>query len=128
MLAKADVLAITLPLTAATRGLIGPAEFDALKPGAILVNVGRGHVVDETAMLTALRDGRLRAATLDVFAEEPLPNDSPLWDLDNVLITPHVAGDTPAYMRKATQVFVNNYVTWQREGRLRTEVDVTRGY
>jgi len=87
-----------------------------------------GHVVDEHAMLAALRDGRLRAATLDVFADEPLPADSPLWDRDDVLITPHVAGDTPAYMRKATDVFVENYVTWQREGRLTTEVDVARGY
>ena len=128
VLGKADVLAVTLPLTPATRGLIGPAEFGALKPGVILINVGRGHVVDEHAMLAALRDGRLRAATIDVFADEPLPSDSPLWELDNVLITPHVAGDTPAYMRKAIQVFVENYATWQREGRLATEVDVERGY
>ena len=90
--------------------------------------IGRGHVVDEHAMLAALRASRLRAATLDVFADEPLPSDSPLWGLDNVLITPHVAGDTPAYMRKATEVFVENYATWQIEGRLTTEVDVVRGY
>ena len=70
----------------------------------------------------------LRAATLDVFADEPLPSDSPLWDRDDVLITPHVAGDTPAYMRKATQVFIENYTAWQREGRLTTEVDEARGY
>ena len=84
--------------------------------------------IDEGALAAALREGRLRAATLDVFAEEPLPPDSPLWDLDNVLITPHVAGDTPAYMRKAVRVFAENYRSWQREGRLTTAVDVTRGY
>ena len=128
VLRQADVIAVTVPLTPDTRGLIGPAEFEAIKPGAILVNVGRGHVIDEDALATALRDGRLRAATLDVFAEEPLPPDSPLWDLDNVLITPHVAGETPAYMRKAVDVFVQNYGSWQREGRLTTAVDVRRGY
>ena len=84
--------------------------------------------IDEGALAAALREGRLRAATLDVFAEEPLPPDSPLWDLDNVLITPHVAGETPAYMRKAVDVFVQNYGSWQREARLTTAVDVRRGY
>ncbi len=128
VLRKSDVIAVTVPLTPGTRGLIGPDEFAVMRAGAILVNVGRGHVVDEDALTAAMREGRLRAATLDVFAEEPLPADSPLWDLDNVLITPHVAGDTPAYMRKAVRVFVENYRSWQREGRLTTAVDVQAGY
>ena len=128
VLRQTDVIAVTLPLTPGTRGLIGPDEFAVMRKGAILVNVGRGHVIDEIALTTALRDGRLRAATLDVFAEEPLPADSPLWDLDNVLITPHVAGDTPAYMRKAVDVFAENYRSWQRKGRLTTAVDVQAGY
>ena len=128
VLGEADVLAVTVPLTPSTRGLLGRAAFDALKPGAILVNVARGHVVDEEALIAALRDGRLRGATLDVFAEEPLPDDSPLWTMPNVLITPHVAGTTPVYMRKAVAVFVDNYRAWQREGRLVTAVDVQAGY
>ena len=128
VLRQSHVIAVTVPLAPGTRGLIGPDEFAVMREGAILVNVGRGFVIDEDALATALRDGRLRAATLDVFAEEPLPADSPLWELDNVLITPHVAGDTPVYMRKAVAVFVENYVSWQREGRLTTAVDVQAGY
>jgi phosphoglycerate dehydrogenase-like enzyme len=128
VLERADVLAVTVPLTPNTRNLIGAAELGLLPEGAILVNVGRGHVVEETALAAALRTGRLRGATLDVFADEPLPADSPLWELDNVLITPHVAGDTPEYMRKAARVFAENYRSWQQEGRLTTPVDVQAGY
>ena len=128
VLRQADVIAVTVPLTPGTRDLIGPEEFAVMREGAILVNVGRGFVIDEDALAAALREGRLRAATLDVFAEEPLPADSPLWEFDNVLITPHVAGETPVYMRKAVRVFVENYRSWQREGRLTTAVDVARGY
>ena len=128
VLGQADVLAVTVPLTPATRNLLGPAEFELMREGAILVNVGRGHVVDEVALAAALREGRLSGATLDVFADEPLPTDSPLWDLDNVLITPHIAGETPQYMRKAARVFVENYRSWQAEGRLTTAVDVQAGY
>ena len=128
VLEQADVLAITVPLTPNTRNLIGPAEVGLMRDGAILVNVGRGHVIDEVALAAALGDGRVRGATLDVFADEPLPADSPLWDFDNVLITPHVAGDTPQYMRKAARVFAENYRSWQAEGRLTTAVDVQAGY
>jgi phosphoglycerate dehydrogenase-like enzyme len=117
-----------VPLTPATRGLIGRRELAAMRPSAILVNVARGGVVDDAALAIALRKRRLRGAVLDVFEEEPLPATSPLWGLPNVLVTPHVAGTTPAYMRKAVTVFAENYRAWQRDGRLTTPVDLDAGY
>jgi phosphoglycerate dehydrogenase-like enzyme len=91
LLGSADAIVSTLPLTVETRGLLDARAIAAMKRGAILINVGRGETVDETALVQALRDGRLGAAALDVFATEPLPRESPLWDLPNVLISPHTA-------------------------------------
>jgi len=91
-LAGADFVVLTVPLTETTRGLIGPAELAAMKPSAWLVNVARGAIVDEAALLEALWANRLGGAVLDVFAEEPLPSGHPLWEFDNVVITPHISG------------------------------------
>lgn len=103
LLPRVDVLSLHCPLTEATRGLIGAAELAALKPGAVLVNTARGAVVDETALLDALRSGHLPGAGLDTFATEPLPADSGLRALPNVILTPHVAGVTrDAALRVAT--------------------------
>ena len=88
---QVDAIVLTLPGTAATDKLIGADVLDAVKPGTILVNVGRGTVVDEDALVPALRDGRIGFAALDVFATEPLCEDSPLWDEPNVLVSPHTA-------------------------------------
>lgn len=88
--AQSDILVCALPGTTETRGFIGAAEIDALGHGWV-VNVGRGQVIDEDALVSALKDGRLAGAGLDVTATEPLPGDSPLWDLDNVIVTPHMA-------------------------------------
>ncbi len=107
-LARADVVALTCPLTPETEGLIGPAALAALKPGALLINVARGKVVDEAALLAALADGRVRAAALDCFHEEPLPVDSPFWALPNVLITPHTAGETERYEQNIVDILVDN--------------------
>jgi phosphoglycerate dehydrogenase-like enzyme len=92
LLPDADVLVVCLPLTRETRGLIGRGELSRLKPSAILVNVARGAIIDEAALIEALEDKRLRAAILDVFAEEPLSADSPLWAMDHVTVTSHHAG------------------------------------
>jgi phosphoglycerate dehydrogenase-like enzyme len=92
MLPEADVLLIAVPLTPATRHLVGAGELARLKPSAVLINVARGEVVDEAALIRALADRRLAGAGLDVFAEEPLPPDHALWRLDNVIISPHVGG------------------------------------
>jgi D-2-hydroxyacid dehydrogenase (NADP+) len=107
-LAQADVVALTCPLTTETEGLIGAAALNALKPGALLINVARGKVVDEPALLAALGDGRVRAAALDCFSEEPLPVESPFWTLPNVLVTPHTAGETERYENNVVDILVDN--------------------
>ena len=87
-----DAVVISTTADASSRHLVGAAEFARVKPGAFLVNIARGEIIDEEAMIAALRDGRLGGAGLDVTEVEPLPPDSPLWDLPNVIVTPHVAG------------------------------------
>ena len=89
LLGESDYVALTVPLTPKTAGLLGEVESAAMKPGAVLINVARGQVVDEPALIRALQSGHLGGAALDVFAVEPLPPESPLWDLPNVLVTPH---------------------------------------
>ena len=101
-------MALTCPLTSETEGLIGAAALAALKPGALLINVARGKVIDEAALLAALADGRVRAAALDCFHEEPLPPDSLFWAQPNVLITPHTAGETTRYEENVVDILVDN--------------------
>ncbi|MGE5577122.1 MAG: D-2-hydroxyacid dehydrogenase [Syntrophothermus sp.] len=105
---RADYLVLAVPHTAETYHLVGEEQLGIMKKEAILVNVSRGKVVDEPALIRALKEGRIAGAALDVFEEEPLPADSPLWDLPNVLITPHMAGMNPRYMRRATEIFIEN--------------------
>ncbi len=100
LLSMADVVSIHVPLTPTTRGMIGPAALDRMKPSSILINVSRGQIVDQVALLDALRSGRIAGAGLDVFAVEPLPLDDPLLAMDNVVLTPHVAGSTYATARR----------------------------
>jgi D-2-hydroxyacid dehydrogenase (NADP+) len=107
-LAQADVVALTCPLTRETEGLIDAAAMTALKPGALMINVARGKVIDEAALLAALADGRVRAAALDCFSEEPLPTESPFWTLPNVLVTPHTAGETERYETNVVDILVDN--------------------
>lgn len=114
VLTEADAAVITLPATDETAGLIGPAELEALRDG-FLVNVGRGSIVDEEALAAAMRAGTLRGAALDVFAEEPLPSDSPLWCLPGVLITPHMAGLSPRYGERLAGLFARNLAAYRGE-------------
>lgn len=118
---EADAVIVTLPDTPATRGLVGEAELAALA-GGWLVNVGRGTVVDEAALIAAMRDGVLAGAALDVFATEPLPEDSPLWDLPGTLISPHMAGSSPAYGRRLAEVFTHNLAAFRGDGEWRNRV------
>jgi D-2-hydroxyacid dehydrogenase (NADP+) len=122
-LAEADIVALTCPLTAETEGLIGAAALTALKPGALLINVARGRVVEEAALIAALAAGRVRAAALDCFPDEPLPAESAFWALPNVLITPHTAGETERYEKNVVDILVDNVERLLRgETALRNEV------
>jgi D-2-hydroxyacid dehydrogenase (NADP+) len=122
-LSRADVVALTCPLTAETEGLIGAAALAALKPGALLINVARGKVVDQAALIAALADGRVRAAALDCFPEEPLPPESPFWALPNALVTPHTAGETGLYEKNVVDILMDNIERLFRgETTLRNEV------
>ena len=127
-LADADAVVVTLPLTERTRGLIDAAAIDAMKPTARLVNIGRGGIVDEDALLDALRSGGLAGAALDVFAEEPLPESSPLWDAPRLLVTAHYAGSTRHYDERALEVFIENVERWVEGEPLTRVVDKARGY
>jgi len=123
-----DYLVVTVPLTAATRHLINAAVFDAMKDTAVLVNISRGGVVDETALIAALSTGQIAGAALDVFEREPLPADSPLWKLDNVIITPHISGFTRHYHQKVARVFKENLRRYLDNRPLLNQLDRSRGY
>jgi phosphoglycerate dehydrogenase-like enzyme len=125
---ESDYLVVLLPLTPETRGSLGARELDWLRPSAALVNLARGGIVDEAALLERLRAGRIGGAALDVFEREPLPPDSPLWSAPNAILTPHVAGLEPEYMRRLTEIAVENIGRLERGEPLRNEVDRARGY
>jgi phosphoglycerate dehydrogenase-like enzyme len=122
LLSTVDDLVLALPLTPDTNGLIGARELALLRPGARLVNVGRGELIDEDALVDALRRGHLEGAALDVFITEPLPTEHPLWDLPNVIVTPHIAGATPLADDRAAAIFVDNLGRYLRGEPLRNEV------
>jgi len=128
MLAECDYVVLTLALTPATRHIIDSAALHSLKPGAVLVNVARGGLVDEPALIETLRSGLVRAASLDVFEQEPLPSDSPLWDMPNVLITPHIAGNHPAHDQRLISLFTDNLRRYLAGQPLLNQVDPAAGY
>lgn len=130
MLAGADAVVLATPLTAETEGMIGPGEIAAMKPGASLVNIARGAVIDEDALIAALRSGQVGFAALDVFRTEPLPADSPIWDLPNVLINPHSASTAWGENARLTDIFIRNLGHWL-DGRIddmAPKLDIERGY
>jgi phosphogluconate 2-dehydrogenase/gluconate 2-dehydrogenase len=110
LLAQADFVCLVLPLTQSTQKLIGAAEFALMKPGTIFINAARGRIVDEAALITALRDGRIRAAGLDVFEQEPLPADSPLLRMTNVVAVPHIGSATQEARFAMAQLAVDNII------------------
>jgi phosphoglycerate dehydrogenase-like enzyme len=128
LLERADAVVITLPNTTQTAGLLDADAIGRLKPGAILVNVGRGSVVDEPALIEALRDGRVRGAALDVFATEPLPADSPLWELPNVLVSPHTAALSIHENERIVALFEQNLGRYLAGQELLNRVDTSAFY
>lgn len=128
MLKECDFVVVAVPLTAGTRDLIGARELAAMKPGAFLVDVSHGEVVNQEALINTLREGKIAGAALDVFSTEPLPEDSPLWKFPNVIITPHVSGDSRHYPRRAMGLFAENIYRYMAELPLYNPVDLRRGY
>jgi phosphoglycerate dehydrogenase-like enzyme len=121
---RADALACVLPGTDATRSLLDAGVFAAVKPGAVFVNVGRGTAVDEDALVDALRDGTLAGAALDVFEQEPLPPESPLWELENVIISPHDTARVPDEVARQVELFCDNLRRYLAGEELRNRVDL----
>lgn len=128
LLVDADYLVVCLPLTANTRGFVDDELLAALKPGAVLIDISRGGVVNANAIIHALESGCLKGAALDVFEQQPLPKDSPLWNRDDILVTPHVSGTTPCYLERALSIFLENLSNYRRCSCLLTPVNVDLGY
>ncbi len=129
LLKVSDYVVVTVPYTPQTDGMIGAAEIAQMKSGALLVGISRGRIIDETALLAALKSGHLRGAALDVFAQEPLPPDSELWDMPNVLITPHAAGGTQFEAQYILDIFCENLDRFLRgDFPLRNQVDKQRWF
>jgi phosphoglycerate dehydrogenase-like enzyme len=122
LLAVADAVVLALPLSDATQHLLDARRIASMRRGAWLVNVGRGALVEEPALVAALETGHLGGAGLDVFETEPLPAESPLWSLPNVIVTPHNSGDTPGNLVRATAIFLDNLARERRGAPLRNEV------
>jgi phosphoglycerate dehydrogenase-like enzyme len=128
LLEMSDFIVLAVPATPQTRGMIGAGEIARLRAGAVLINVARGSVIDETALMDALRAGRLRGAGLDVFATEPLPAGSPLWTLPNVLITPHVSATSTRFWEREGELILDNLHRYLTGRDLINVVDTEAGY
>jgi len=128
LMARSDYVLVATPLTPRTRGLVGVRALGAMKPAGVLINVGRGAVVDEQALVAALQAGRIRGAALDVFAQEPLPADHPLWGMRNVLLSPHCGAQTEGWIEAAMQAFLDNLERFRHGAPLAGLVDKQSGY
>ena len=129
VLRESDFVVVVVPLTGETHHLLGTTEFEVMKESACLINISRGDVVDEQALIAAVRNKKIAGAVLDVFSREPLPVDSPLWDLEGVIITPHLSGRSHLYMERAMEIFGHNLEVYLRgQGEMRNVIDLARGY
>jgi phosphoglycerate dehydrogenase-like enzyme len=128
MIAACDYVVVTAPLTAETHHMISEAEFAAMKPDAVTINVGRGPVIDEEAMIKALAAGKIKGAGLDVFEHEPLPAESPLYKMENVLVSPHCADNTPDWLDNAMKFFIAQFERFQKGEPLENVVNKKLGY
>src|SRR3990172_8486989 len=128
LLGESDFVVLAVPLTPETRHLIGEAELRAMKPSGVLINIARGAVVDERALVRALKEDWIGGAGLDVFEQEPLPPESELWGLENVILSPHLSGGTEIYNRRAVGIFCENLRRYPAGERLLNLADAERGY
>jgi phosphoglycerate dehydrogenase-like enzyme len=128
LVSQSDYIALTVPVTPETRSLMNTARFARMKPDACLINVGRGPLIEEAALLTALRERKIGGAALDVFEHEPLPADSPLWELENLLITPHTAGLTEKLWDRQYELISENLRRYLESRPLLAVVDKQKGY
>ena len=128
MLEQCDYVVVSAPLTPETRGMIGGPEFAAMKPTAVIINIGRGPVIDEAAMISALTDGRIRGAALDVFDQEPLPDGHAFYTLENVLLSPHCADHTPDWLELAMLFFIEQFERYRKGEPLQSVVKKELGY
>jgi phosphoglycerate dehydrogenase-like enzyme len=128
VLAESDVVVLAAPLTSETEGMIDEAAIGAMKRDAWLINVARGRLIDDTALIRALRENRIGGAALDTFRDEPLPQGSPYWDLPNVILTPHTAWSSARVLDRSIDLFCDNLVRFSRGEPLRNIVDPAAGY
>jgi len=128
LLSESDYVVLAAPLTRETRHLIGAEELRAMKATAVLINISRGAVIDETALARALKEGSIGGAALDVFEREPLPEDSELWGMENVIVSPHISGGTEFYFQRAVPLFCENLRRYLDGRPLLNVVDPKRGY
>ena len=128
MFARCDYIVVSTPLTPETRGMIGEPEFAAMKPNAVVINLGRGAVIDEAAMVRALTEKRIKGAALDVFDQEPLPAGHPFYALENVLLSPHCADHTPDWLEQAMRFFVTQFERFAKGEPLQNVVNKKLGY
>jgi phosphoglycerate dehydrogenase-like enzyme len=128
MLSRCDYVVVATPLTSETRGMIGKPEFAAMKLTAVVINVGRGPVIDEQSLINALSGQRIKGAALDVFDEEPLPQGHPFYKLENVLLSPHCADHTPDWLDNAMQFFIEQFERYRKGEPLLNVVDKRLGY
>jgi phosphoglycerate dehydrogenase-like enzyme len=128
MIPACDYLVVAAPLTPETQGMIGARAFAAMKPSAVVINIGRGPVIDETAMIQALAAGMIKGAALDVFDQEPLPAGHPFYSLPNVLLSPHCADHTPDWMEQAMRFFLEQFERFRTGAPLKNVVEKHLGY
>jgi phosphoglycerate dehydrogenase-like enzyme len=128
LLEESDFVVISVPHTPETHHLIGEKELGMMKPAAYIINIARGGIIDEEALIRALDEKRIAGAGLDVTEREPLPADSRLWDFDNVILSPHVSGGQENYVARATELFCDNLRRYLAGKKLRNVIDRKRGY
>jgi len=128
LLAESDFVVVSVPLTEETRGMIAEPQLRSMKASAVIVNIARGAVIVQADLVRALRDGWIAGAALDVFEREPLPPESPLWEMENVIVTPHISGGTEIYNERAVGIFAENLRRYLSGEELANVVDPARGY